>query len=205
MNLSHVPFFTDSFISYNFCWVSVCKILTSIPSIQWPSWYTWWASKLPVPPKCKCGRRYNNETGRPRCIFASTKMVDYTQTQSNPRYTAYVLQKRWLWLPSNQTRGRKRQDYNGLFVQCKSLSKIILKCYLGGSNYMLSVIQIWKITVQYLTFMWHSNLRYDGIVCRTITNILEEHTASVKITIHQTTCCHIPGPLVFSSIQWVQW
>jgi len=114
-------------------------------------------------------------------------MVDYTQKQSNPRYTAYVLQKRWLWLHSNQKRGRKRQDYNGLFVQCKlkSFSKIILKCYLGGSNYMLSAVQIFKINVQYLTFLWHNNLRYDGLVCWTITNILEEHTASVKVTIHR--------------------
>jgi len=124
--------------------------------------------------------------------FFSTKMVDYTQKQSNPRYTTYVLQKCWLWLPSNQTRGRKRQDYNGLFAQCKikSFSKIILKCYFGGSNYMLSAVQILKITVQYLKFLWHSNLRYDGIVCWTITNIMEEHTDSAKVTIHQTTCCH---------------
>lgn len=166
-----------------------------------------WASELPAPPKCECSRSYNYETGRSWCIFPSTKMVDYTQKQSNPRYTAYVLQKRWLWLRSNQTRGRKRQDYNGLFVQCKfkSFSKIILKCYFGGSNYMLSAVQILKITVQYLTFLWHRNLQYDGIVCWMITNILEEHTASVKVTIHQTTCCHIPRLLVFSSIQWVQW
>ena len=66
---------------------------------------------------------------------------------------------------------------------------------------MLSAVQIMKIKVQYLTFLWHNNLRYDGLVCWTITNILEEHTASVKVTIHQNTCCHIPRLLVFSSIQ----
>lgn len=134
-------------------------------------------------------------------------MVNYTKKQSNPRYTTYALQKRWLWLPSNQTRGRKRQDYYGLYVQCKikSFSKIILKCYLDGSNYMPSAVQILKITVQYLKFLWHSITRYDGIVCWTITNILEEHSDSVKVTIHQTTRSHTPRLLVFSSIQWVQW
>lgn len=92
----------------------------------------------------------------------------------------------------DQREEKKRQDYNGLFVQCKikPFSKTILKCYLGGSNYMPSAVQILKITVQYLKFLWHSNLRNDGIVCWMITNILEEHTDSVKVTNHQTKCCH---------------
>jgi hypothetical protein len=61
---------------------------------------------------------------------------------------------------------------------------------------MLSAVQICKIAVPYLTFVCHSNLRYDGIVCWTVTNILEERTASVKVTNHQTARL-----LVFSFIQ----
>jgi hypothetical protein len=43
---------------------------------------------------------------------------------------------------------------------------------------MLSAVQICKITVPYLIFVWHSNVRYNGIVCWKITNIISMKTPS---------------------------